>query len=444
MSDIKVQKEDLSQFGDLTEDEPTDPSLQIPISFQKKIPLSKNNEKIEPKIILPSAPPVAKPTEIKTPEMKAPEIKVPEFKPVAETSVPGLGVPGLGVIDPLLKDPEITEIMINDVRNIMIEKRGRIVPSPVTLSGLEELNRLTRRILDVTGKNLTPDQPYVDTMLPDGSRVNIVSAPITLYGPCITIRRFSSRHLGIEELIQSEMLDHRIAYFLRACVVGRLNILIAGGTGTGKTTLLNAACKLIPSMERVVTIEDTAELTIQNINHVRMQTKSQTPLSSAVTARDLLANALRMRPDRIIIGECRRGEAFDMLQAMNTGHEGSMTTLHANSARDALARMETLCLFSGVELPLNAIRRQMMSALDLIIQIKRFRNGKRRVVGVTELTGMEGDIITLQDIYMFDVNSRNKNQTENGQFRCTGFVPSFLDKLKENGVEFQSGFFEQG
>jgi pilus assembly protein CpaF len=270
-------------------------------------------------------------------------------------------------------------------------------------------------------------------MLPDGSRVNIVTQPLTQLGPCLTIRKFPSRRLSLEDLIQNSFLDKRMAYFLQACTLGRLNLVVSGGTSSGKTTLLNALAMVIPKIERIVTIEDTPELLIQQINSVKLQTKPQMPASPPVTARELVANALRMRPDRIILGECRRGEAFDMLQAMNTGHEGSMTTIHANSPRDALSRLETLCLLAGVDLPVVALRKQISEAIDLVVQTKRFRDGKRRVVAISEVTGMEGEIITTQEIFT--------TSPDGSQFKCTGFVPTFMDRLKENGFELPAGFF---
>jgi pilus assembly protein CpaF len=296
---------------------------------------------------------------------------------------------------------------------------------------IEDLNRLTRAILDVTGRILSPDSPYVDVSLPDGSRVNIVGSPLTLHGPCITIRKFPQTKMTIDDLMSKQMLDQRIAYFLNACVVGKLNILISGGTGSGKTTLLNVMAGMIPKSERIVTIEDTPELTVEHANSVKLQTKPQTPGSHAIPARELVANALRMRPDRIIIGECRRGEAFDMLQAMNTGHNGSMTTIHANSARDALFRLETLCMLSGTEIPLIAFRKQIATALDLVVQIQRFKNGKRKVVLISEVVAMEGDVITTQDIFSGDGEN----------FKVTGFVPTFVDRLKLAGIEFPPNYF---
>lgn len=348
-------------------------------------------------------------------------------------------MPEMGALDIFMKDPKITEIMVNDLRNVMIEKDGKMAFSGFSYLSLDELNRLTRNILDITGRILSPDQPYVDTMLPDGSRVNIVGPPLTIQGPCLTIRKFPAQRLTIHDLMAGDCVDQRMAYFFNACVMGQLNILVCGGTGSGKTTLLNVLAAFIPKGERVITIEDTPELSIQHFNSVRLQTKPSTPTSPAVTARDLVANSLRMRPDRIIVGECRRSEAFDMLQAMNTGHSGSMTTLHANSPRDALSRVETLCMFAGTDLPTIAIRKQIASAIDLIVHVKRFRNGKRRVVLVSEVTGMEGEVITLQDIFLYELNPQSQGET--GAFKVTGFVPTFLERLRENGVELPRNYF---
>jgi len=340
-------------------------------------------------------------------------------------------MPDLGLIDAFMKDPGITEIMINDTRNIMIEREGKMMIGGVSYRTIDDLNRLTRTILDVTGRILSPDSPYVDVNLPDGSRVNIVGPPLTLHGPCITIRKFPTRRMTVDDLMNNGMLDQRIAYFLNACVVGKLNILISGGTGSGKTTLLNVLASFIPKSERIVIIEDTPELTVDHANSVKLQTKPQTPGSPPILPRELVANALRMRPDRIIVGECRRGEAFDMLQAMNTGHSGSMTTIHANTARDALFRLETLCMLSGLDLPLIAIRKQIATALDFVIQIQRFRNGNRKIVLLSEVVGMEGDVITTQDIFSSDGES----------FKTTGLVPTFVERLKAMGIEFPQNYF---
>lgn len=367
-----------------------------------------------------------------------------------QAATPTLRMPDLGIITPLMKDPEITEIMINDVRNVMVEKDGKIFLLGTRFHSLEELNRMTRNILDVTGRVLSPDQPYVDIMLPDGSRVNIVAPPLTQNGPCLTIRKFPTRRFNLDDLVKFDMMSPNMAAFLQSCVLGKANILVSGGTGTGKTTLLNALASLVPRVERIVTIEDTPELLLTQENIVRLRTKPQMPASPPITARELVANSLRMRPDRIILGECRRGEAFDMLQAMNTGHEGSMTTIHANSYRDALARLETLCMMAGVEMPLNAIRKQIDEALDIVVQIKRYRDGKRRIVSISELTGMEGDVITTQDIYLASSNLA-QHKTSSGElgthetvtFEGTGLVPTLIRKLRENGVALPPDFFKK-
>lgn len=371
------------------------------------VPLSDDDERTDPGIVLPPPLPATPRLQIRMPEM--------------------------GPLESFMKDPEITEIMVNDTRNVMIEKEGKMVFSGFAYPSIDELNRLTRNILDVTGRILSPDQPYVDTMLPDGSRVNIVAPPLTVSGPCLTIRKFPTKSLTIDDLMAKGMIDQRMAYFLNVCVVGKKNLLISGGTGSGKTTFLNVLSSFIPKGERLVTIEDTPELAIGHFNSVRLQTKPQTPGSPAIGARELVANALRMRPDRIIVGECRRAEAFDMLQAMNTGHNGSMTTIHSNSPRDALFRLETLCLMAGVDLPLSALRKQMRSAIDLIIQLKRFRSGKRQVTAISEVTGIEGETLLLQDIFLLDA--------ESGKFKCTGFVPTFVEDLREQGIELAADYF---
>lgn len=374
-------------------------------------------------------------TPIDTPKAKHltpdPAQKPAPSLPTPPAQAAAVKMPEMGPLNALMQDASISEIMVNDLRNVMIERHGKMQFSGFSYSSIDELNRLTRNILDMTGRILSPESPYVDTMLPDGSRVNIVGPPLTLHGPCLTIRKFPSERITAHDLIATQTLDQRIAYFLNACVVGRMNILICGGTGSGKTTFLNILSAFIPKHERLIIIEDTPELSINHFNSVRLQTKPQTPASAPVTTRELVSNSLRMRPDRIIVGECRGSEAFDMLQAMNTGHAGSMTTLHANSPRDGLARVETLCMLAGVDLPVMAIRKQIASSLDLIVQIKRFRNGKRCVTAVSEVTGMEGETITLQEIFTF----------EKDQFKTTGLVPTFLDKLHEQGIELAHNYF---
>jgi pilus assembly protein CpaF len=337
------------------------------------------------------------------------------------------------VIDPLLKDPTISEIMINDLRTIYIEKAGKLALSGLSFPSLEDLNALVTRVLELTGKTLEKDQAYLDAMLPDGSRINLVMPPLTLYGPCLTIRKFPSRQITIHDLIEQKSLDQRMAYFLNICAMARINLLICGGTGSGKSTLLNIMATFIPKSERVVLIEDTPELSFSHPNSVRLQTRPQSPTTAAITIRDLVVNSLRMRPDRIIVGECRTQEAFDILQAMNTGHSGSMTSIHANTPRDGISRLETLCLLAGSDLPLPAIRKQIASAIDLLIQVKRFRDGKRRITAMSEITGSEGEMVTLQDIFTFE--------TETESFKASGLVPTFADELRELGFDLPTRIF---
>jgi pilus assembly protein CpaF len=390
----------------------------------KKLQTIKDDEPTDPGMVIPAE------------LLKAPPPKTPAAPAGAlEEALKGIKpqkLPEMGPLNEFMKDPQITEIMVNDLRNVMIEKGGVLSFSGFRYQSIDELNRLVRNILDMTGGLLTPDHPYVDTMLPDGSRVNIVGAPLTANGPCLTIRKFPVRRYNLQALVDGESLDRRMARFLHGCVAGKSNVLISGGTGSGKTTLLNALMYSISKGERIVTIEDTPELAVPHANSVQMQTTNATPTMPAITARDLVANALRMRPDRIIVGESRRNEALDVLQAMNTGHAGSMTTIHANSPRDALSRLETLCMMTGVELPLAAIRKQIASALDLVVQTHRFRDGKRRVVHIAEVTGVEGDVITLQDIFVYD---------EQRGFHCLGLQPTLLPRLREHGIEFPTDFF---
>ena len=345
----------------------------------------------------------------------------------------GVPLPDLGILNTILQDPEITEIMVNDLRNIAIEKRGQIIVTPVRFKTMEELDRIVRILLEPTGRQITPEHPLAMASLPDGSRVHVAAPPVTEFGPCITIRRFPRRY-SIENFITNGSMDARMAHFLHACVVGKQNILISGGTGTGKTTLLNSLITLVPPHERVITIEDTAEIPLILPNQVKMMTKPRSLGSDGITARDLVANALRMRPDRIIIGECRGTEAMDMIQSMNTGHQGSMTTIHANTPRDALYRLETLMMTSGVELPLSAIRRQIASAIQLIVQIRRFRSGARKVVSIQEVTGMEQDNLLLQEVFLFEPANAQDLQTDQGNFRFNVSAKT-IEALKLQGIK---------
>ncbi len=338
----------------------------------------------------------------------------------------------LGALDTFLTDPTISEIMVNDLRNVMIEREGKLQFSGFKFQSIDELNRVVRSLCESAGRYLTAEQPYLDLSLPDGSRVHLIGPPVTMGATCITIRKFPHKRFVMQDLLAHSSLDQKMAYFLNVCVMGRLNILVSGGTGSGKTTLLNVLASFIPKSERIITIEDTPELSIQQSNSVRLVTKPASPTSPALTAREMLANSLRMRPDRIIVGEVRRGEALDMLQAMNTGHDGSLSTIHANTYRDAISRLETLCLMSGINLPLLAIRKQIASSIDLIVQTKRLRSGERKITTIAELTGMEGEVITSQELFGFD---------ETKGFKSTGLVPAFAERLKEQSIEFPSNFW---
>jgi pilus assembly protein CpaF len=344
----------------------------------------------------------------------------------------GIRLPDLGLLNTVLQDPDVTEIMVNDLRNIAIEKRGQIVVTPVRFKSLEELNRVVRILMEPTGKQITPENPLGMASLPDGSRVHIAAPPVTENGPCITIRRFPRRY-SLASLTKGGALDQRMAHFLNASIIGKQNILVSGGTGTGKTTVLNALLALVPPHERIVTIEDTAEIPIILPNQVKMMSRPRSMGTESINARDLVANALRMRPDRIIVGECRGPEAMDMIQAMNTGHQGSMTTIHANTARDALFRLETLMLSAGIDLPLPAIRRQISSALQMIVQIKRFRSGARKIVSIQEITGLEQDTILLQEIFSFDSTNPLDPHADEGSFRFN-LSTKVLESLKNQGI----------
>ncbi len=342
-------------------------------------------------------------------------------------------MPDLGILNGALADPDVTEIMVNDLRNIAIEKRGQIVVTPIRFKSLKELERVVRVLVEPSGKTISYDHPLCVTSLPDGSRVHIAAPPVTDFGPCITIRRFPKRY-SMSSLLQTHLFDLRMAHFLSAAIQGKQNILISGGTGTGKTTLLNALISLIPPHERVITIEDTAEIPYLLPNQVKLLTQTRSPNQEPIHARELIANALRMRPDRIIVGECRGPEAMDMIQAMNTGHQGSMTTIHSNSPRDALFRLETLMMGAGIDLPLPAIRRQIASAVQLIVQIKRFRSGMRRIVSIQEVTGTELDTLLLHDVFSFDPKNPTDPQSDEGTFRFN-VSATVIENLRAQGIK---------
>ena len=349
---------------------------------------------------------------------------------------------GLGPIEPLLKDPSITEVMVNGPYSIYIERKGCLQKTDVKFRNAEHLMHIIDRIVSAVGRRVDESSPLVDARLADGSRVNVIIPPLSLIGPCVTIRKFSKDVLTVDKMIEFGSFDERMAEFLEDCVKGRLNIVVSGGTGSGKTTLLNVLSSYVPATERIVTLEDSAELQLKQDHVVTLETRpANIEGEGEVTMRDLVRNALRMRPDRIIVGECRTGEALDMLQAMNTGHDGSMTTAHANSARDALSRLETMVLMSGMELPLRAIRSQISSAVDIIVQIARMRDGSRKIINIAEVTGMEGDIITLQDLFFFENHGVDKDGRITGAFVSTGLRPQCTEKLAMNGVNLSLDLF---
>lgn len=349
---------------------------------------------------------------------------------------------GFGPMTSLLNDPQITEVMVNGYDQVYIEKEGKIELTDVTFRDDQHLLHIIERIVSPLGKRIDDSSPKVDARLPDGSRVNAVIPPISLNGPVITIRKFSQIPYNINDLIHFGTLTTPMATFMRACVKGRMNIMVAGGTGSGKTTTLNVLSSFIPGNERIITIEDTAELKLMQKHVVRMESRPPNIEGRGqITIRDLVINALRMRPDRIVVGEVRGGEALDMLQAMNTGHDGSITTGHANSPRDLLARLETMVLMAGMDLPLKAIREQISGALNFIIFQSRFKDGTRKITRITEVLGMEGDIITLQDIFVLEEQNVAENGKVSGVHKATGIVPKCLPTLESRGVHIPISIF---
>ena len=341
----------------------------------------------------------------------------------------------LGPIGPILTDPSVTEIMVNGPDVICVEQGGRLIKSSLKFDNEQQLLDVITFIVNSIGRKIDDDQPLCDARLADGSRVNAVIPPLALDGPLLTIRKFSADPLRIDDLIRFGTLSDEAAGFLEACVLAKCNIIVSGGTGTGKTTLLNVLSGFIPDDERIVTIEDAAELQLKQWHVCRLESRPGGPGGKGrVAIRDLVVNSLRMRPDRIVVGECRSGEALDMLQAMNTGHDGSLTTLHSNNPRDALSRLETLVLMAGMDLPLSAIRQQIASALHVIVQLNRLRDGSRRVTAVTEILGMEGEKIVMQDIFTFQANGADEHGKIKGEFQATGTRPATLQRLEDNGV----------
>ena len=351
---------------------------------------------------------------------------------------------GLGPLEPLLADPTISDILVNRHNTIYIERRGKIEATNVTFKDDEHLMRVIERIVSSVGRRIDESSPMVDARLQDGSRVNAIIPPLSIDGPVLSIRRFGSEPLRMSALIENQALTKDIADMLQMCVNARLNCLISGGTGAGKTTLLNALSAFIPEDERIVTIEDSAELQLQQPHTVRLETRPPNIEGRGeVTQRDLVKNALRMRPDRIVIGEVRGGEAIDMLQAMNTGHDGSLTTVHANTPRDALARLETMIQMTGMRLSDRAMRQQVAAAINLVVQVARLSDGSRRVTSISEITGMEGETITMQEIFMYERTGVDKEGKVIGRFKPTGIRPRFAERLKACGLQLPRVFFEE-
>jgi pilus assembly protein CpaF len=349
---------------------------------------------------------------------------------------------GHGPIERLLADDSVTEIMVNGPFDIWVERQGRLYQTTVRFNDDSHLRRIINKMVAQVGRRIDESSPMVDARLPDGSRVNAVIPPLSLSGPLITIRKFANKRLDLREMIRLGTLSEETVDFLQRCIAAELNILISGGTGTGKTTLLNALSQAVPDSERIVTIEDAAELQLKQAHVLRLEGRPKNIEGQGeISIRDLVRNALRMRPDRIIVGEVRGPEALDMLQAMNTGHDGSLTTVHANAPRDALARIETMVLMAGYDLPLRAIRQQVASALDLIVHLERMEDGGRRVTAITEVQRMESEVITLQEIFAFKLERVQADRTVIGKLETTGLRPTFLYKFEKRGVSMPNELF---
>lgn len=351
-------------------------------------------------------------------------------------------VMGLGPLEPLLADPDISEIMVNGYKRVYVERRGRIELSNVVFADNTHVMNIINRIVSSVGRRIDESSPMVDARLKDGSRFNAVIPPVSLVGPSMTIRKFSKNPFTSTDLVKFNSFSPKMASFMEACVKSRINIIVSGGTGSGKTTLLNVLSSSIPNNERIVTIEDAAELQLAQDHVVTMESRPPNLEGAGeITIRDLVRNSLRMRPDRIIVGEVRSGETLDMLQAMNTGHDGSLTTAHANSPRELISRLETMVLMSGLDLPVRAIREQVHSAIDIIIHQQRMKDGTRKVVNITEVVGMEGDTITLQDIFVYKTEGMDNFGKIRGKFISTGIRPNFLEKMSAGGIMVRDDWF---
>ena len=349
---------------------------------------------------------------------------------------------GFGPLETLLNDPEISEIMVNGPRSIYVERKGKLTKSDVIFNNDEHVMRVIDRIISPLGRRCDESSPMVDARLPDGSRVNAVIRPISLVGPCLSIRKFKKEGITVEDMIRFGTLSREMAEFLSACVRGRLNIVVSGGTGSGKTTTLNALSSFIPEDERIITVENAAELQLRQDHVVTLESRPPNVEGKGeISIRDLVINCLRMRPERIVVGECRGGEALEMLQAMNTGHDGSMTTLHANTPRDAIARIETMVLMAGMDLPVRAIREQIASAINVIVQQARLKDGSRKIINITEVQGMEGDVVVLQDVFVFEQTGLDERGKIIGQLRPTGIRPKFVELFEAQNIYLPPNVF---
>ncbi len=348
----------------------------------------------------------------------------------------------LGPLEDLLNDPSVTEIMVNGRETIFVEREGKISKSQITFSSNHQLRTVIERIVTPLGRQINERSPYVDARLKDGSRVHAIIEPLSIDGPALTIRKFAKVPVTWKNYVEWGSMTQSMIDFLRICVENGLNVVISGGTGSGKTTLLNVLSGFIPATERIITVEDAAELQLKQNHVVRLETRpANMEGSGQVTIRDLIRNTLRMRPDRIVVGECRGGEALDMLQAMNTGHDGSMTTVHANSPREAIGRIETLCAMAETKIPSEAIKSQIASAVDLIVQIGRLPDGSRKVKYVTEVVGVQGDVVTLNDIFIFKEEGFDKNRKITGRFQAVGNIPTFLEEFQQRGIKIPRTLF---
>ncbi len=356
----------------------------------------------------------------------------------------GDSILGLGPLEPYVRDPNVSEIMVNGPDSIYVERGGKLYPTDARFVNDEQLRRTIDKIVARVGRRVDEASPYVDARLADGSRVNAIIPPLAIHGAAVTIRKFSADPYMVEDLVRFGTMDRTVAKFLNSCVKGRINILVSGGTGAGKTTTLNVLSSFLPEDERIITIEDAAELRLQQPHIVSLEYRPPNIEGRGeVSIRDLVRNALRMRPDRIVVGEVRGGEALDMLQAMNTGHDGSISTIHANSPRDVLSRLETMTLMAGMDITIRAVREQISSAIDLIVHQARLQDGTRRLTHVTEIVGMEGDVITLQDLFVFDIESTLDDQGRvRGRLRATGLRPHFLQKLADRQIKLDVNLFE--